>query len=95
MSSSFGDKERSEDKEMPSSFSGMASIAGKGVLGSKCQTGGQLVGCHQRLEKKKKKKSDFINFLPNKAFLSTIDNYISSTYYIDLKITEICSDGQG
>jgi hypothetical protein len=59
MSSSFGDEERSEDKEMPSSFSGMASMAGKGVLGSECQTGGQLVGCHQRLEKKKVTSSNF------------------------------------
>ena len=40
----------------------------KGVLGSECRTGGRLVGCRQRLEKKKK---DFINFLPDEAFLST------------------------
>jgi hypothetical protein len=37
-----------------------------------------------------KKKKDFINFLPDEAFLSTNDNYISSIYYIKLESTEIC-----
>ena len=37
-----------------------------------------------------KKKKDLLNFLSDEAFLSTNDNYISSIYYIELKITEIC-----
>ena len=53
---------------------------GKGVPGSQCRTGGQLVGCRWSLEKKKK---DFINFLPDEALLSPNVNYISSIYYIE------------
>ena len=34
----------------------------------------------------RKKKKDFVNFLSDEAFLSTNDNYISSIYYIELKI---------
>ena len=62
-------------------------IDSKGVPGSECRTGGQLVGYRWSLEKKKK---DFINFLPDEAFLSPNVNDISSIYYIELKSTKIC-----
>jgi len=38
----------------------------------------------------RKKKVDFIKFLPDEALLSTNFNNISSIYYIELKSTEIC-----
>ena len=53
----------------------------KGVPASECRTGPQLVGCCQRLEKK---KMDIIFFLLSEAHLSTKDNVISIVYYIEL-----------
>ena len=53
----------------------------KGVPGSECRTGPRLVGCRQRVKKKKRTSS---KILPSDAHLSTNNNASSIIYYMVL-----------